>query len=83
MNTTPSLTSASGHRIHYLHTPGEVAAGSALLMALFVQIARLAHLLMADPADPVEIGHIVRSHDPCLVCTVHFVGSGERHRYGV
>lgn len=38
---------------------------------------------LADPADPVEIGHIVRSHDPCLVCTVHFVGSGERHRYGV
>lgn len=35
-----------------LHTPGELAAGSALLMALFVQIARLAHLLMADPADP-------------------------------
>ncbi len=35
-----------------LHTPGEVAAGSALLMALFVQIARLAHLLLADPADP-------------------------------
>ena len=31
----------------------------------------------------VEIGHIVRSHDPCLVCTVHFVQRGERHRYGV
>ena len=38
---------------------------------------------LADPADPIEIGHIVRSHDPCLVCTVHFVGRGERHRYGV
>lgn len=35
-----------------LHTPGELAAGSALLMALFVQIARLADLLLADPADP-------------------------------
>ncbi len=40
-------------------------------------------LELADPADPVEIGHIVRSHDPCLVCTVHFVQRGERHRYGV
>lgn len=40
----------------HLHTPGEVAAGSALLMALFVQIARLAHLLMADPADPAARG---------------------------
>ena len=38
---------------------------------------------LADPADPIEIGHIVRSHDPCLVCTVHFVGRAERHRYGV
>lgn len=35
-----------------LHTPGEPAAGSALLMALFVQIARLANLLLADPSDP-------------------------------
>lgn len=24
-----------------------------------------------DPDDPVEIGHIIRAHDPCLVCTVH------------
>ena len=40
-------------------------------------------LELADPADPVEIGHIVRSHDPCLVCTVHFVQRGERHRHGV
>jgi hydrogenase large subunit len=27
---------------------------------------------VADPEDPIEIGHLVRSHDPCLVCTVHF-----------
>lgn len=40
-------------------------------------------LELADPADPIEIGHVVRAHDPCLVCTVHFVGSGQRHRYGV
>ncbi len=25
--------------------------------------------------DPVEIGHIVRSHDACLVCTVHILDS--------
>ena len=25
----------------------------------------------ADPADPVEVGHVARSYDSCLVCTVH------------
>lgn len=40
-------------------------------------------LELADPDDPVELGHIVRSHDPCLVCTVHFAGSRRRIRYGV
>ena len=40
-------------------------------------------LEIADTDDPVELGHIVRSHDPCLVCTVHFAGSGKRVRYGV
>lgn len=24
-----------------------------------------------DPDNPVELGHVVRSFDPCLVCTVH------------
>lgn len=24
-----------------------------------------------DAADPVEMGHVVRSYDSCLVCTVH------------
>jgi hydrogenase large subunit len=32
-------------------------------------------LRVADPDHPLEIGHIVRSHDPCLVCTVHCLGS--------
>jgi len=31
-----------------------------------------------NPDDPVEIGHIIRSHDPCLVCTVHMLGSDTR-----
>ena len=24
-----------------------------------------------DPSDPVEMGHVARSYDSCLVCTVH------------
>jgi uptake hydrogenase large subunit len=26
---------------------------------------------IADPLDPVEVGHVCRSYDSCLVCTVH------------
>ncbi|MFZ5703025.1 MAG: nickel-dependent hydrogenase large subunit [Pseudomonadota bacterium] len=26
---------------------------------------------VADPSDPVEVGHVARSYDSCLVCTVH------------
>jgi uptake hydrogenase large subunit len=26
---------------------------------------------IADPFDPVEVGHVCRSYDSCLVCTVH------------
>lgn len=40
-------------------------------------------LELGDPDDPVELGHVIRSHDPCLVCTVHFAGSKKRIRYGV
>lgn len=40
-------------------------------------------LRLEDPDDPVEIGHIVRSHDPCLVCTVHFIGQRKRLRFHV
>lgn len=40
-------------------------------------------LPMPDVDDPIEVGHVVRSHDPCLVCTVHLLGSGKKHRYGV
>jgi hydrogenase large subunit len=30
---------------------------------------------IADIDNPVEAGHVVRSFDPCLVCTVHVVGA--------
>lgn len=30
-----------------------------------------------DIDNPVEAGHVVRSFDPCLVCTVHVVGTGQ------
>lgn len=40
-------------------------------------------LHVSDPANPVEIGHIVRSHDPCLVCTVHFIGSHRKMHFNV
>jgi hydrogenase large subunit len=31
-----------------------------------------------DATNPVELGHIIRSFDPCLVCTVHAVTSVNR-----
>jgi hydrogenase large subunit len=31
---------------------------------------------VADPDNPVELGHVVRSFDHCLVCTVHMVRRG-------
>jgi hydrogenase large subunit len=30
-----------------------------------------------DPENPVELGYVIRSFDPCLVCTVHSL-SGPR-----
>jgi hydrogenase large subunit len=35
-----------------------------------------------DPDDPVELGHIIRSHDPCLVCTVHMLDTGKKVHFG-
>jgi len=32
---------------------------------------------IADPENPVELGHVVRSFDPCLVCTVHTLRRGK------
>lgn len=31
---------------------------------------------VVDPENPVELGHVVRSFDPCLVCTVHALHRG-------
>jgi uptake hydrogenase large subunit len=28
---------------------------------------------LADPKDPIEAGYVIRSFDPCLVCTVHAI----------
>lgn len=41
----------------------------------------LVGVAVADPDDPLEIGHIIRSHDPCLVCTVHMLDTGKRVRF--
>ncbi len=40
-------------------------------------------LPLQDPDNPLEIGHVVRSHDPCLVCTVHLLPTGKRITYGL
>lgn len=39
--------------------------------------------VIEDIDNPVELGHIIRSHDACLVCTVHVLGTKHKHRYGV
>ncbi|HKX32972.1 MAG TPA: nickel-dependent hydrogenase large subunit [Blastocatellia bacterium] len=32
---------------------------------------------------PIELSHIVRSHDACLVCTVHFAEANRKYTYGI
>ena len=32
---------------------------------------------VADPENPIEIGRVIRSFDPCLACAIHIVDSGE------
>lgn len=36
-----------------------------------------------DVENPVKMGHIIRSHDACLVCTVHFLEPGKSHRFSI
>jgi hydrogenase large subunit len=38
-------------------------------------------LEIKDLDNPIELCHVVRSHDACLVCTVHFVKSGKRRTF--
>jgi hydrogenase large subunit len=38
-------------------------------------------LELQDLDNPVELCHIVRSHDACLVCTVHFVHTGQKRTF--
>jgi hydrogenase large subunit len=38
-------------------------------------------LEIADVENPIELAHVVRSHDACLVCTVHFVEAGRKHSF--
>lgn len=40
-------------------------------------------LRIDDLEDPVELGHVVRSHDACLVCTVHSVRTNHSWRFGM
>jgi hydrogenase large subunit len=37
---------------------------------------------LLDPGDPIEVAHIIRSHDPCFVCAVHMTDTGRRVRLG-
>lgn len=43
----------------------------------------LVGITLQNPDDPIEIGHVVRSHDPCMVCTVHFVGDAKKLHFGL
>lgn len=41
----------------------------------------LVGIVVEDKDDPIEIGHVIRSHDPCLVCTVHMLDTGAKMRF--
>jgi uptake hydrogenase large subunit len=43
----------------------------------------LVGLTLADDDNPVELGHVIRSHDACLVCTVHFLDTKKSLRFEV
>jgi len=38
-------------------------------------------LEIRDLDNPVEVGHLIRSHDACLICTVHFANTGLRKSF--
>lgn len=39
-------------------------------------------LSVDDLDNPLMVGHVIRSHDPCLVCTVHMLPTGKKLRFG-
>ena len=41
----------------------------------------LVGLAVPDPENPLQLGHIVRSHDACLVCTTHMIRTGQRRNF--
>lgn len=45
--------------------------------------ATLAGTEITDMENPLEIEHIIRSHDACLVCCVHFLDTGKKIRFGL
>ena len=38
-------------------------------------------LAVPDLESPLQLGHIVRSHDACLVCTTHMIRTGQRRNF--
>ena len=40
-------------------------------------------LEIRDLDNPVEVGHLIRSHDACLVCTVHFANTGRKNSFSI
>ena len=40
-------------------------------------------LEISDLDNPVELCHVIRSHDACLVCTVHFVETGKKRTFQI
>ncbi|PKF77584.1 hydrogenase [Vibrio sp. vnigr-6D03] len=40
-------------------------------------------LPVEDTKSPVLIGHVIRSHDPCLVCTVHMLPDRRKIHFGI
>ena len=43
----------------------------------------LIHTPVKDSDNPVEIGHVIRSFDPCLVCAVHAVKGEKEHAWRI
>jgi len=57
---TPTAWNASPRDSHDVRGPMEEA---------------LVGTTVRDPSNPMELGHVVRSFDPCLVCTVHTINA--------